>query len=208
MSLVSELFNEIKNIIKEVNVKKPITNEIGNTVKIPIKKSTTYLKIIDKTQLKENQTEINIDDDCEKNMFILRIEDASKIFPYYDNSKINVCKMCDYIIFYIANHDNLYVFMVELKSDNSRGFEQQLQAGNNFAQFIVNTSVRVLHSKNKMLYLEKNINIEYRGILVSKKVYKNTTKPRQLYEKKAFTLPYTKHTSSPDQINLEYFAKK
>jgi hypothetical protein len=64
----------------------------------------------------------------------------NEAFSFFKDVK-DLKKMCDYILFAeVKNH--LFIFTIELKSDNKSALKQ-LEAGSEFVKFIINSSNRI-----------------------------------------------------------------
>lgn len=91
------------------------------------------------------------------------------ILPFFKNIE-DVKKICDYIIIYpFKDTDKLFVFICELKSTNTNKAGMQVHAGFHFAQYLINTALRLIR--------DKKCDIQYRALIFSMKpLMKGTTR--------------------------------
>jgi len=66
-----------------------------------------------------------------------KISGQSRIFPFFNNSLGSINKANDGIIFY-KKDNNIFVLLIELKSNNLGSYKHQLQAGKNFILYLNN----------------------------------------------------------------------
>jgi hypothetical protein len=92
-------------------------------------------------------------------------------FPFFKRTDIErLQKMNDFILF--AEHEEiLYVFIIELKTGSGNGAMSQMEAGKLFAEFIIKTAERICKQK-------LSCDIQYRGLIFSKKGFTQTIKPK------------------------------
>ena len=109
--------------------------------------------IINDLSLKDAKININICSENDMEILLLKLDDVNDKIKYFIRNNKNdtatpkhVDKMCDYILFCLKN-DFLYVFSIELKEGNNGGLSQLL-AGSVAANFIINTSQRILKTEN------------------------------------------------------------
>ena len=84
----------------------------------------------------------------------INLMNKCKTFPFFNQSTAFINKVNDGIIFYI-NNNKIFVFLLELKSNNLGDYKKQLQAGKLFVYFLLGI-VNNAFSKNYVLE-EKNI---------------------------------------------------
>ena len=82
------------------------------------------------------------------------LDNRCKIFPFFNKSTALINKVNDGIVFYI-NNNQIFVFLVELKSNHLGEYQEQLQAGKVFVYFLLGI-INNAFSKNYVLE-EKNI---------------------------------------------------
>lgn len=80
------------------------------------------------------------------------------VFPIFDAKVPHVSTIADYIIFYPFKDEKLFVFICNLKSNNTTGASAQAQAGWHISEYIMRTVERLFS-------YPKNINIEYRSLI-------------------------------------------
>lgn len=78
------------------------------------------------------------------------------IFPIYNDNVPSLTSIADYLIFY-PKTDKLFVFICNLKSKNISNANKQAEASWQLAEYIVNTTKRMLNFKE--------IQVEYRSLL-------------------------------------------
>lgn len=97
-----------------------------------------------------------------------KIKDWKNNFPFFETSVNYLCSVADHIIFY-PKQDTLFVFLIELKSNNPTDAMKQILANYELGKYICGTVFRLLS------YPESKI--EYRGIIFSNRAfYKGNTK--------------------------------
>lgn len=101
-----------------------------------------------------------------------RVKGHNLLFDLFDCKKEKVCKMCDYII--VSHSENkLFVFLIELKSNNPDGPIQQILAGYLLSNYIFQTLKRISDWRMPQ--------IEFRGLIFSGRApIKGTTKSDNL----------------------------
>lgn len=111
-----------------------------------------------------------------KNIFAFsldyQLKDKCKMFPFFHQSLANITKVNDGIIFYKKDND-IFVLLIELKSNNLGDYTKQLQAGKNFILYLINM-LNLTFNKN---YQIDNNNI--RCIIFSKNTKKKRNKKRK-----------------------------
>ncbi|MEK7432125.1 MAG: hypothetical protein AABZ74_03245 [Cyanobacteriota bacterium] len=162
--------------IKEIVIQKYLENitlkksERSNEIKFELNEEDKLAKCTKAKfkYLEEENSEIIVYK-FDKNEKITKIHDKLPFFN--DLSKLR--SMCDFIILYSKNDkDILYVFLCNLKSDNKGNSNDQLNSGEIFSDFIINTAKRYSNDDNI-----KNIKIKYQKIVFSSKLLsKGTTK--------------------------------
>ncbi|VTQ01793.1 hypothetical protein [Sphingobacterium daejeonense] len=91
------------------------------------------------------------------------------IFPFFNNKKSGVCKICDYLIFGLENN-KIYAILIELKKGD-RNTMPQLKAAENFLNFIISTANRLEG---------KNINVITRKVSIKEIKRKPKTKIKDI----------------------------
>ncbi|MEY3881325.1 MAG: hypothetical protein RIQ94_2121 [Pseudomonadota bacterium] len=100
------------------------------------------------------------------------------IFPFFNASEGGLCTKNDYILV-CQKGNQVYVFLIELKSKNTGDYLKQLKAGKLFFQFIID---RIKLFNSDFQDLDKD-NLHYKGILFRidrTTPNKGTTKQRKL----------------------------
>jgi hypothetical protein len=85
---------------------------------------------------------------------------ADAVFPFFNSTVNGLCTKNDFILVH-QKGNNVYVFLIELKSKNSNGYLKQLRAGKLFFQFVVD-KIKLCNSECKDF---NKYNLHYRGIL-------------------------------------------
>ena len=103
--------------------------------------------------------------------FSLSLDNNHNVFNCFNSGVKNINKKNDAILFF-EKDSYIVVLLIELKSDNPKGYLQQLKAGKNFVEYLL---------KQIDLFYDINIDKEkiiYRGVLFStkKSPAKGTTK--------------------------------
>ena len=123
------------------------------------------------------------------------IEKWKNNFPFFETSIEYLCKVSDHIIIY-PKADVLFVFIVELKTTNTTGAIQQVRASYELAKYICGTAKRMLNYPT--------VDIQYRGLIFSSKVFKGTTKPKKrTYQQEENTKLKYQHLQSGKTYNLD-----
>ena len=99
-----------------------------------------------------------------------KIRDWKNNFPFFETST-GICSVSDHLMFY-PKSNSLFVFIVELKSSNPTGAIKQVRASFELGKYICGTAKRMLNNPT--------VDIKYRGLIFSHKIYKGTTKPKNL----------------------------
>ncbi len=96
------------------------------------------------------------------------------VFPFFNKSLPSLCSINDYVLFY-PNDRGLYVFLIELKTDNTKGALEQLRAGFELACYLCRTAQRLLK-------YPEGLSIQFRGLVFSGRapLPKGKTKPKNL----------------------------
>jgi hypothetical protein len=85
-----------------------------------------------------------------KNIFAFsldyQLQNKYKMFPFFNQSLGNITKVNDGIIFY-KNGNDIFVLLIELKSNNLGDYKKQLQAGKNFVNYLKNM-LNLMFNKN------------------------------------------------------------
>lgn len=89
-----------------------------------------------------------------------KLSGADAVFPFFNSSINGLCTKNDYILVH-QKGNQVYVFLIELKSKNSTGYLKQLRAGKLFFQFVIDR-IKLCHSD--LPDLDKD-NFHYKGIL-------------------------------------------
>ena len=107
-------------------------------------------------------------------IFALSLDNNHNVFNCFNNGTKNINKKNDAILLF-TKESHIIVLLIELKSDNPKGYLEQLKAGKNFIHYLL-----------KQIDLFYDIQIDslkviYRGILFStKSPSKGTTKKRRI----------------------------
>lgn len=80
---------------------------------------------------------------------------SCKMFPFFKQSTSVINKVNDGIIFYIKNNE-IFVLLIELKSNHLSEYKKQLQAGKNFVFYLQS----ILNSSFSKSYIIKDNNIK------------------------------------------------
>ncbi|TAE61770.1 MAG: hypothetical protein EAZ87_00940 [Nostocales cyanobacterium] len=80
------------------------------------------------------------------------------IYPFLNPQYPGICRKNDAIVF-LQKSNIIYVLLIEMKSDNTKGYLQQLKLAQGFIEFIL--------QRLKILKKEINTQVEFRGILFS-----------------------------------------
>lgn len=119
---MQNLITNLSNIINSDLVIPIISKEIAIT---EIKNESGCQKIILKL--------------ASKNIFAFsldyQLQNRCKMFPFFNQSLGNITKVNDGIIFY-KNGNDIFVLLIELKSNNLADYKKQLQAGKNFVLYL------------------------------------------------------------------------
>ncbi|MEA3228547.1 MAG: hypothetical protein U9P38_05670, partial [Campylobacterota bacterium] len=91
-----------------------------------------------------------------------------KVFNCFNSSVENITSKNDGILMFIKSN-KLVVLLIELKSNNSKGYLKQLKAGRNFINYLL-MQIDLFYSIN----VQKE-NVLFRGILFDTRVRKGTT---------------------------------
>jgi hypothetical protein len=91
------------------------------------------------------------------------------VFPIFEPSFPNLTIIADYIIFYPYKDETLFVFVCNLKSDNTTSASEQAQGGWLLAEYIVKTVKRLLK-------YPENMPVEYRSLIFTTKLNVPTTR--------------------------------
>lgn len=155
-----------------------------------------------KTEFKESfsGSEVILKDSTSKEVKIkktgkflsLQLDKKNKsIFPFFNCSIENVCKVADRILICSNKEKNsIFVFIVELKSGNIEGVLKQVRASYFLSQYICSIAKNLLNNPN--------ITINYRGLIFShNRNIIGTSKPNNLqYNTDTFTELKFKHLQS------------
>lgn len=118
-------------------------------------------------------------------------------FPYYINTKAGACSVSDHIILYPKNNI-LFVFIIELKTNNTTGAINQVRASYELSKYICRTALRLSNYPK--------IKIKYRGIVFSSKTYPRPTRVKSPFTKDINNkLKYT-YLQSGGQFDLDLYA--
>lgn len=85
---------------------------------------------------------------------------SDTIFPFFNPAIKGLCTKNDFILVY-QKGNQVYVFLIELKSKNSNGYLKQLRAGKLFFQFIIDR-IKLCHPDFNDFDYD---NLHYKGIL-------------------------------------------
>ncbi len=80
------------------------------------------------------------------------------VFPIFESTIPSVTSIADYIVFYPYKDEKLFVFVCNLKSNNTTGVNDQAQGGWLLSEYIVKTVERLLKFPD-------NLQVEYRSLI-------------------------------------------
>ncbi len=121
--------------------------------------------------------------------------EGQDIFPFFQNNKEGLKKVCDYILVCI-HKDKAYVFLCELKSKDLKKAMKQLKAAKIFVEFLVATARR---------YKREKFPVTYRGLIFSllNSPKLSTNVKNDLKYRKGQTVLF-KHLKAGQDCYLEY----
>lgn len=136
-----------------------------------------------------------------KALFLKLDQQRVEIFPWYDHTLEKLCQIPDYFIFY-PTEQSVFVFIIELKTNNTTGSFKQVEAGYELSKYFCATTRRIMN-------YQAGIDIQYRGLIFSsRREKKGTTKPKNLkFEYKKGPDLYYKHLMSGFTVDLDALAK-
>ncbi|HLP91296.1 MAG TPA: hypothetical protein VK184_22280 [Nostocaceae cyanobacterium] len=95
------------------------------------------------------------------------------IYPFFNPKYPDICKKNDAILF-VQKSNHVYVFLIEMKSENPGSYLKQLKSARGFVEFILQR-IQIFH--------QINIEVEFRGILFllsPQRPNEGTTKKRKI----------------------------
>lgn len=124
-----------------------------------------------------------------------KIKDWKNNFPFFETSISELCSVADHIIIY-PKKDSLYIFIIELKTTNPTGAIKQVRANYELSKYICGTAKRMLNNPT--------VDIKFRGLIFSSKIFKGTTKPKKfLYTDDCNSDLKFRHLQSGQTYNLD-----
>lgn len=114
-------------------------------------------------------------------------KDGNMEMPYLKKNK-DVKKICDYVLFTLKK-DTLFVLLFELKNGKANPVKQ-LKATEILSKYFIETANRVSKESFKK--------VEYRGIGITNKAVKATTKSSKIYNKNKYV-----QWSSKNEVNIK-----
>lgn len=128
--------------------------------------------------------------------FSLDSKKITRIFPFFRQSCGDISKVNDCIIFY-KKGDNIFVFLVELKSNHLGDYKNQLKAGKIFTNYLKDMLNFVFQKQYK---IDEN-NIKCLIVSTKKSTEKRTTKRKNIPSKKVNQLNIVQlHCNSTYQL--------
>ncbi len=119
----------------------------------------------------------------------------TSIFPFFETSVENLCKVSDRVIVY-PQINSLFIFIIELKSSNPTGAIKQVRASFELSKYICGTAKRMLNYPA--------VDIQYRGLIFSHKTIKGITKPKNLnYSQDTNSELKYRHLASGGSVDLD-----
>lgn len=107
-------------------------------------------------------------------ILVYKFDKKGKLFPFFSQSKEFINKTSDYLIYnYNTTNKQLYIFVIELKSNNHNSAYKQLYASNEFVNYI--NSMASAYSKIIRNQIIKSDQVIIRHIIISKKSQKFAT---------------------------------
>jgi len=118
-----------------------------------------------------------------KNIFAFSLDksldNTCKMFPFFNQGTTSLNKVNDGIIFYL-NNNQIYVLLIELKTNNLGEYKKQLQAGKSFVLYLL----EVLNNTFASTYKIKEENIKCLIFSLRKTARKQGSKRKNIeYEK-------------------------
>lgn len=128
------------------------------------------------------------------NIVCLQLDKRGKnIFPFFSREIPDLCKIADRLIFH-SKDESLWVFIIELKSGGTSGAIKQLKASFVLSEYVVQTVRRIMDFPI--------LKVNYRGLVVSPKTYKQLTSPKHNFTVVPNTSFKYQHISSNRDIRL------
>ena len=131
--------------------------QIGGTLRLEESEAKGYPV----TVLKKNGTVLAYNFDVK--------DSNAAVFPIFEPNFPNLTAIADYIVFYPHKDETLFVFVCNLKSDNTTGVSEQAQGGWLLSEYIVKTVERLLKYPDTMP-------VEYRSLIFTTKPNVPTTR--------------------------------
>lgn len=117
-------------------------------------------------------------------IFVIRfmVERKGRLLLFFANTHPAGSKMCDYIVIYpkeVKGNIKLFVFLCELKSNNTKGSGRQIRLGFYLAKYIISVASEFLKKddKDSLVYVPEAV-VEYRGLIFSVVGHRMSTNPR------------------------------
>jgi len=127
------------------------------------------------------------------------VEQGIDIFPLFDRKMADLTKICDYVIFYPykqGDKTTFFVFLCELKTNNTNGAIKQVQATKILANYLIEMAQRYLNFKT--------FQVEYRALIFSTtNIPKLSTKIKPDYEVSSSGLKF-KHLKTGEDCQLNH----
>jgi len=127
------------------------------------------------------------------------VEQGIDIFPLFDRKVADLTKICDYVVFYPYEEEKkavFFVFLCELKTNNTNGAIKQVQATKILANYLIEMAQRYLNFKTFL--------VEYRALIFSTtNIPKLSTKFKPAYEVSSSGLKF-KHLKVGADCQLNY----
>jgi hypothetical protein len=107
------------------------------------------------------------------------LDNSCRMFPFFNQTTSSITKVNDGIVFYLSDNQ-IYILLIELKTNNLGEYKKQLQAGKNFVLYLV----EVLNNSFLKNYKIDEINIKCLVFSLRKTARKQGTKRMNIkYEK-------------------------
>jgi hypothetical protein len=104
-----------------------------------------------------------------------KLKQPCKVFSFFNSSTKGINKVNDGIVFYCKN-DEIFVLLVELKSNKLGDYKKQLQAGKNFTNYLLS----VVNSSFSKKYILKDEHIKCLVFSLRKTSRKQSTKKNKM----------------------------
>lgn len=103
-------------------------------------------------------------------VFAFSLDQDEQVYRFFNNNNTQGINKANDAILICCKGEQIYALLLELKSDNPKGYMKQILSGKNFVEFLRSTIA---------LYYRNNIQINYRGLLFDTRCVsarKSTTK--------------------------------